>query len=282
MHKSVRPLLALVAAFVVVAALAACGDDSTKNSGASGSSAGATLKVGASPVPHAEILDYIAKNLAPKAGLKLDVVSYDDYIQPNVALQEGKLDANYFQNIPYLDQQKKDNPSYEDLVSLTPVHLEPLGIYSKKIQDIQAVKDGGTVTLSNDPANEARGLKLLQQAGLITLKPEAGLDATPNDIAANPKKLKFRTIAPANLPRTLDDADLAVINGNYAIQAKLTPAKDALVLEATQDNPYANLLVARDNEVKDPRVQKLEQLLHSPEVKQFIQARYHGSVIPAF
>jgi D-methionine transport system substrate-binding protein len=282
MHKSVRPLLALLAALVVVVALAACGNDSAKSGGTSASSAGTTLKVGASPVPHAEILDYIAKNLAPKAGLKLDVVSYDDYIQPNVALQEGKLDANYFQNTPYLDQQKKDNPSYKDLVSLKPVHLEPLGIYSKKVQDVNAVKAGGTVTLSNDPANEARGLKLLQQAGLITLKPGAGLDATPNDIADNPKKLKFRTIAPANLPRTLADADLAVINGNYAIQAKLTPAKDALVLEATDHNPYANLLVARDSEVKDPRVQKLEQLLHSPEVKQFIQTKYQGSVIPAF
>jgi D-methionine transport system substrate-binding protein len=282
MNRSIRPLLALVAALVAATALAACGSDSAKSGGTSGSGAGTTLKVGASPVPHAEILDYIAKNLAPKAGLKLDVVSYDDYIQPNVALQEGKLDANYFQNIPYLDQQKKDNPSYKDLVSLKPVHLEPLGIYSKKIQDVQAVKDGGTVTLSNDPANEARGLKLLQQAGLITLKAGAGLDATPNDIADNPKNLKFRTIAPANLPRTLADADLAVINGNYAIQAKLTPAKDALVLEATDNNPYANLLVARDSEVKDPRVQKLEQLLHSAAVKQFIEAKYHGSVIPAF
>jgi D-methionine transport system substrate-binding protein len=283
---SIRSLAALaVALLLATVALAACGSDDDKSS--TSSSGGAPdlskpLKVGASPVPHAEILDYVAKDLAPKAGIKLDVVSYDDYIQPNVALQEGKLDVNYFQNVPYLDQQVKDNPSYDDLKPLAPVHLEPLGIYSKKVQDINAVKDGATVTLSNDPANEARGLKLLQQAGLIKLKAGAGLDATPNDVADNPKDLKFKTIAPANLPRTLQDADLAVINGNYAIEAKLTPAKDALVLESTKDNPYANLLVAKDSEVGDPRVKKLEELLHSPQVKKFIDDKYQGSVIPAF
>jgi D-methionine transport system substrate-binding protein len=289
MHRSKQywRLLIAVVALAATLALAACGsDDDDKSSASTGGGQAADLskplKVGASPVPHAEILDYIAKNLAPKAGIKLDVVSYDDYIQPNVALQEGKLDANYFQHVPYLDQQKKDNPSYKDLTPLKPVHLEPLGVYSKKVKDVSAVKDGGTVTLSNDPANEARGLKLLQQAGLIKLKDDAGLDATPNDIAENPKNLKFKTIAPANLPRTLDDADLAVINGNYAIEAKLTPAKDALVLESPDNNPYANLLVAKDSKVNDPRIQKLEQLLHSPEVKKFIQDKYQGSVIPAF
>src|SRR3954454_6001281 len=191
-------------------------------------------------------------------------------------------DVNYFQHVPYLDQQKKDNPSYKDLVPLEPVHLEPLGIYSKKVKDVHAVKNGGTVTLSNDPANEARGLKLLQQASLVTLKDGAGLDATPADVADNPKGLKFKTIAPANLPRTLDDADLAVINGNYAIEAKLSPAEDALVLESSQDNPYANLLVAKQSKVRDPRIRKLEQLLRSPEVKKLIQDKYRGSVIPAF
>jgi D-methionine transport system substrate-binding protein len=285
--KSLRSLSALAAALVAVLVLAACGsnDDSSSAKGANNSATASLskpLKVGASPVPHAEILDYIAKDLAPKAGIKLDVVSYDDYIQPNVALQEGKLDANYFQNVPYLDQQVKDNPDYKDLKALAPVHLEPLGIYSKKVHDAKAVKDGATVTLSNDPANEARGLKLLQQAGLIKLKDGAGLEATPRDVTDNPKNLKFKTIAPANLPRTLDDADLAVINGNYAIEAKLTPAKDALVLEATQHNPYANLLVAKDTEVNDPRLRKLEQLLHSPQVKKFIDDKYQGSVIPAF
>lgn len=288
MHRSKQywRLLIVIAALAATLALAACGSDDDSSSSASSGSGktdlGKPLKVGASPVPHAEILDYVATSLAPKAGIKLDVVSYDDYIQPNVALQEGKLDANYFQHVPYLDQQKKDNPSYKDLTPLKPVHLEPLGVYSKKVTDVKAVKDGGTVTLSNDPANEARGLKLLQQAGLIKLKDGAGLEATPADVADNPKNLKFKAIAPANLPRTLDDADLAVINGNYAIEAKLTPAKDALVLESPENNPYANLLVAKGDKVNDPRVQKLEQLLHSPEVKKFIEDKYQGSVIPAF
>jgi D-methionine transport system substrate-binding protein len=284
MPVRIRALLALLATVVLGLGLTACGgDDSSSASGGTSTDASSEpLVVGASPVPHAEILDYVQKNLAAKAGLKLEIKTYDDYIQPNVALQEGQLDANYFQTVPYLDAQKKDNPSYSDLVALQPVHLEPLGIYSKKVKDIAAVPDGATVTLSNDPANEARGLKLLQQAKLITLKADAPDNATPRDIESNPKDLKFTTIAPANLPRTLDDTDLSVINGNYAIEADLTPAKDALVLESPTDNPNANLLVVKKQNEDDPRIQKLEQLLHSPEVKTFIQDKYQGSVIPSF
>lgn len=284
MHARIRSTLAVLAALILGLGLAACGGDDSDSGSGSGAKASADtpLKVGASPVPHAEILDYVAKELAPKEGLKLDVVTYDDYIQPNVALQEGKLDANYFQTVPYLDAQKQDNPDYSDLVALKPVHLEPLGIYSKKIKDLAAVPGGATVTLSNDPANEARGLKLLQQAKLITLKADAPANATPRDIESNPKDLKFQTIAPANLPRTLDDADLAVINGNYAIEADLVPAKDALALEDAKDNPNANLVVVKDANKDDERIQKLEKLLHSPEVKSFIEKKYQGSVIPSF
>jgi D-methionine transport system substrate-binding protein len=284
MPKPPRTALTILATITVTLGLVACGggNSAATTSTTAGTLSSKPLRVGASPVPHAEILEFVAKNLAPAAGLRLDIITYDDYVQPNVALQEKQLDANYFQHKPYLEQQIKDNPAYKDFVALAPVHLEPLGIYSKKVKSIAAVKNGGTVTLSNDPANEARGLKLLQQAGLITLKPGAGLDATPNDIATNPKNLQFRTIAPANLPRTLDDADLAVINGNYALEAGLTPATDALLIESVKDNPYANMLVARADDVNDPRVQKLEQLLHSPQVKQFIEQKYKGSVVPAF
>jgi D-methionine transport system substrate-binding protein len=288
MSRVVRALLSVLGALVVAVSLAACGSSdgaspaTASSGGGAGSLSSEPLKVGASPVPHAEILDYVAKSLAPKAGLKLDVVTYDDYVQPNVALQEKQLDVNYFQHKPYLEQQIKDNPAFADFVALAPVHLEPLGVYSRKVTELGAVRDGATVTLSNDPANEARGLKLLQQAKVITLKPGAELDATPQDIAANPKHLTFKTIAPANLPRTLDDADLAVINGNYALEAGLKPAQDALAIESASDNPYANLLVARRDDVNDPRIRKLEQLLHSPQVKQFIQTKYQGSVIVAF
>jgi len=286
MPVRIRAFLALLAAVVLGLGLAACGGDDDDSSSASGGTSTAAssepLKVGASPVPHAEILDFVSKNLAEKAGLKLEVKTYDDYIQPNVALEEGQLDANYFQTVPYLDAQKKDNPNYDDLVALKPVHLEPLGIYSKKIKDIADVPQGATVTLSNDPANEARGLKLLQQAKLITLKADAPDNATPRDIESNPKDLDFKTIAPANLPRTLDDTDLSVINGNYAIEADLTPATDALVLEEATNNPNANLVVVKKENQTDPRVVKLEELLHSPEVKKFIEDKYQGSVIPSF
>jgi D-methionine transport system substrate-binding protein len=189
--------------------------------------------------------------------------------------------VNYFQHQPYLDQQIKDNPSYKNFKSVGAVHLEPLGVYSNKVKDVKDVPEGGTVTISNDPSNEARGLRLLESAGLITLKPDAGDEATPNDIAENSKNLKFKTIAPANLPRTLDDADLAVINGNYALEAKLNPADDALQLESASDNPYANLLVARDDNADDPRVKKLIELLQSDETTKFIETKYKGSVIPA-
>ena len=283
MPTRIRAFLALSLTVLLGLGLAACGgEDSSSSDGGSGASSDAPLKVGASPVPHAEILEFVQKELAPKAGLKLEIKTYDDYIQPNVALEEGQLDANYFQTVPYLDAQKKDNPDYDDLVALDPVHLEPLGIYSKNIEDIAAVPDGAKVTLSNDPANQARGLKLLQQAGLVTRKEDAPDNATPRDLATNPKNLEFTTVAPANLPRTLDDTDLSVINGNYAIEADLTPATDALVLEKPQGNPNANLVVVKEENKGDARVSTLERLLHSPEVKTFIEDRYKGSVIPSF
>lgn len=283
MPTRIRAFLALTLTVLLGLGLAACGgEDSSSSSGGSGEASDAPLKVGASPVPHAEILEFVQKELAPKAGLKLEIKTYDDYIQPNVALEEGQLDANYFQTVPYLDAQKKDNPGYDDLVALDPVHLEPLGIYSKNIEDIADVPDGAKVTLSNDPANQARGLKLLQQAGLVTLKDDAPDNATPRDLATNPKNLEFTTVAPANLPRTLDDTDLSVINGNYAIEADLTPATDALVLEKAQGNPNANLVVVKEENKGDARVSTLERLLHSPEVRRFIEDRYKGSVIPSF
>jgi D-methionine transport system substrate-binding protein len=274
MRKSIK----LVAGLAVAAlALSACGGGSEASTS---KDPNAVLKVGASPVPHAEILNYIKDNLADAQGLKLEVVEFTDYVQPNVALQDGQIDANYFQTVPYLEEEKR-NRGYK-FSALEGVHVEPLGIYSQKVKNLDELPDGAVVAISNDPANTARGLRLLAANGLITLK-DTGDDApTGLDIQDNPKKLQIKEIEAAQLPRTLEDTDLSVINGNYAIESGLTPSKDALALESGENNPNANLLVVRTGDEDDPRVQKLDKLLHSPEVKKFIEDKYQGAVLAAF
>lgn len=272
-----KALIGVAAAAAVLLAATGCSSGgATKDT-----SADAVLTVGVSPVPHAVILNYINDNLADAVGLKLKVVEFNDYVQPNEGLKDKSLDANYFQTIPYLDAQTKER-GYK-FTPLAPVHIEPLGIYSKKLTSLADVKDGAVVTLSNDPANLARGLKLLQANGLLTLKDTGDSLPTELDVADNPHKLKLTPIDPPQLVRSLDDTDLAVINGNYALDAKLVPSKDALALESGENNPYANLLVVRAGDEKDPRIVKLEELLHSPEVKAFIEKTYpDGSVLAAF
>jgi D-methionine transport system substrate-binding protein len=268
--------IALAAAATLALLVAACGGDDSGGAPA----AGKPLVVGASPVPHAEILDYIAKDLAPKAGLKLEVKEFTDYVLPNTALVDHQLDANYFQTPAYLADQEKARGF--KAVSIVGVHIEPLGIYSKKADSLAAVPDGAQVALPNDATNEARALRLLEANKLLALKPGSGQTATTRDIADNPKHLKFAEVEAAQTPRALDDAELAVINGNYALEAGLTPAKDALALESAKGNPNQNILVTRPDEQSDPRVKKLAQLLTSPEVKKFIDDKYKGAVIPAF
>jgi D-methionine transport system substrate-binding protein len=260
--------------------LAACGSTNDSGAGDSASKADAALKVGVVPVPHGEILEYIKDNLAAKEGLKLELVEFNDYVQPNAALADKQLDANYFQHVPYLDEEKKAK-GYK-FTALKPVHLEPLGVYSKKLKSLTEVAQGGVVAIPNDPSNSGRALNLLAANGLIKLKDGVGVKATVRDIADNPKKLEFKELEAAQLPRSLDDTALSVINGNYALQSNLTPAKDALAIEKTEGNPYANLVVVRSGDENDPRVVKLEKLLHSPEVKKFIDDKYKGSVIAAF
>jgi D-methionine transport system substrate-binding protein len=275
MRKPLARVLAATAAVLLAATACSSGDSKTD------ASPDSVLTVGVSPVPHAVILNYIKDNLAERVGLKLKVVEFNDYVQPNEALKDKKLDANYFQTIPYLDAQSKER-GYK-FTPLAPVHIEPLGIYSKKLTSLTDVPDGAVVTLSNDPANLNRGLLLLQANGLITLKNTGDALATELDVAENPHKLKLTPIDPPQLVRSLDDTDLAVINGNYALDAKLVPSKDALALESGENNPYANLVVVRAGDEKDPRIVKLEALLHSPEVKAFIEKTYpDGSVLPAF
>ncbi|WP_199516223.1 MetQ/NlpA family ABC transporter substrate-binding protein [Nucisporomicrobium flavum] len=273
MHR--RSIVAVIAAAGLTLGLAACGSGSS-----SGSGGGDTLKVGVSPVPHGEILAYVRDNLAAKEGLKLDIVEFNDYIQPNVALREKQIDANYFQHIPYLEEETAAK-GYK-FTALKPVHIEPLGLYSKKVTSLAEVPSGGVVAIPNDPSNSGRALNLLAKNGLITLKPGVGVKATEKDIATNPKNLKFSALEAAQLPRSLEDTAASVINGNYAIETGLSPAKDALALEDGKDNPYANLVVVRTGDENDPRVAKLEKLLHSPEVKKFIEDKYQGSVLAAF
>ncbi len=216
---------------------------------AASSSPDAPLVVGASPVPHAEILNFIKDNLAEKNGLKLEVKEFTDYVLPNTALVDHQLDANYFQTPAYLAEQEKSRNF--KATSVVGVHIEPLGLYSRDIKDIGAVPNGAQVAIPNDATNEARALRLLAANDLITLKAEATESATVRDIESNPKNLEFAEVEAAQTPRALDDADLAVINGNYAIEADLTPSKDALVLEAAENNPNANLLVTLPEEAQD-------------------------------
>lgn len=273
-----RKSIALTAAglAVTIFGLTACGSGS--GSGKSGGKDDGTLVVGATAVPAGEVLTYIKENLAAKAGLDLEIREFTDYVLPNTALQEGSLDANLYQNQPFLDEFNKSKGT--DLVSVVKAYLPPMGVYSKKIQDIAKLGDGATVAVPNETTNEGRALKLLAAKGLITLKAGAGTDASPADVTANPKHLKFKELDPAQLPRSLDDVDVAVINNNYAQDAGLSPAKDAILLESAKDNPYANLLAVKRGNEDDPRVEKLAKLLVSADVKKFIAEKYKGSVLP--
>jgi D-methionine transport system substrate-binding protein len=248
------------------------------------SAADAPLRVFASVTPHAEILKYVQDNLA-KGDFDLQVIEETDGVNGNDVVENGDADVSYFQHVPYLNSDSKDK-GYTDLKAAATVHVEPYGIYSDKLTSLERVPDGGLVLLSNNVSNVARGLYLLQEAGLITLPYKYG-DATPealtiteNDIVDNPKNLTFRQVEPAQIPRSLPDAALGLINGNVALEAGLTPSEDALLLEKADGNPYANILTVPDALADDPRVQRLSEILEGPEVAAFINKTYPGSVIP--
>ncbi|MEV4300241.1 MetQ/NlpA family ABC transporter substrate-binding protein [Microbispora rosea] len=279
MRRTLGPVIAAVIAAVVALVLSACGSSSSDTATASGAAADAPLKVGVSPVPHAQILKYVADNLAAAKGLKLEVVEFSDYVQPNLQLQDGQLDANYFQHKPYLDDFNASKGTKLSFVA--PVHLEPLGLYSRKVKDLASLPQDGTVAVPNDATNLGRALKLLADNGVVTLKDGVGTAATERDVTGNPKNLTFRPLEAAQLPRSLDDVDAAVINGNYALEANLDPSSDALVLEKAEGNPYANGLVVAQGHESDPRVKTLAVLLTGPEVKKYIEDTFKGSVIPA-
>ena len=238
------------------------------------------LKVAATAVPHAEILNFVKPQLKAQ-GVDLQVREFSDYVQPNAAVEDKQLDANFFQHQPYLDSYNKDRKSSLVVVPGGKVHIEPFGAYSQKIKNVKDLKDGATVAIPNDPSNGGRALLLLAKQGLIELKDPKSLTPTPLDVVKNPKKLKFKELEAPLLPRALDDVDLALINTNYAIEAKLNPTKDALFIEGA-DSPYTNIVVARADRAHDPLIQKLIKALHTPEVKKFIQEKYKGAVVPAF
>ncbi len=229
-------------------------------------------------MPHAEILEFVKPALA-KEGVNLKVKVFTDYIQPNVQVAEKRLDANFFQHQPYLDEFNKAKGTH--LVSVAAVHLEPLGAYSSKYKKLDEIKDGSTVVIPNDATNGGRALLLLDKAGLIKLKDSSNILSTIKDITANPKNLKFRELEAATIPRVLTQVDLALINTNYALEAKLNPEKDALVIEGS-DSPYVNILVARPDDKDSADMQKLVAALHTPEVKAFILEKYKGAIVPAF
>ena len=239
-----------------------------------------TLTVGATPVPHAELLKFVAPALKQQ-GIDLKVVEFTDYVLPNLATEEKQLDANFFQHKPYLDSFNADRKTNLVVAPNGNIHVEPFGAYSKKIKNLADLKDGATVALPNDPSNSGRALLLLQTAGLIELKDPSNILATARDIAKNPKHLKFRELESAQVPRALEDVDLALINTNFALEAGLVPTSDALILEGP-GSIYANIIVTRADKANDPRVAKLVQALHSPEVKEFIATKYKGAIVTAY
>ncbi len=237
-----------------------------------------TIRVGATPVPHAEILQIVKDDLQEK-GYTLEIKEFTDYIQPNVQVQEGELDANFFQHLPYLEEFNKER-NY-NLVSVGAVHIEPIGLYSNKIKTISELKDGSILAIPSDATNGARALKILENQGIIKLKDGAGIQATIQDIVDNPKNLVFKELEAAVIPRALEDVELAAINTNYALENNLDP-KTAIVQEEAKDNPYANVLVVKDSNRDNQAIKALIEALQSDKVREFIETKYNGSIISAF
>ena len=260
MKKSFKTLLA--AAFILVGATALAGE----------------LKVGATPVPHAELLNLVKEDLKTE-GVDLKVVEFTDYVTPNLALAEGELDANFFQHFPYLE--KFSNERGLNLVSAGKIHVEPLGVFSQKIKDIKDLPSKATIAIPSDPSNGGRALILLHNNGIIKLNDPTNLYVTEFDIVENPKKLKFKPIEAAQLPRVLPDVEAAVINGNYALEAGFSPVEDSLLLEGAE-SPYANIIAVKSGDESKEDIQKLLKALQSKKVSDYIGANYKGGVVPAF
>ena len=294
-----KKLISATLAATLALSLAACGSSASSTEAASTEStaasseaaestaetselAGTTLKVAASPTPHAEILN-AAKDILAEQGITLEVVEFSDYVQPNLVTESGEVDANYFQHTPYLESFNEENGTH--LVSVGAIHYEPFGIYPGKSSDLANIADGATIAVPNDTTNEARALQLLAAQGLITVRDGAGLTATVNDITENPHNLQIEEIEAAQLPRTVQDVDFAVINGNYAMEAGFSVGKDALATEDASSEAaqtYANVLVVKEGNENNPAIQALLKALQSDEVKNYIDQTYDGAVVAIF
>ncbi|HID0815659.1 MetQ/NlpA family ABC transporter substrate-binding protein [Clostridium botulinum] len=235
-----------------------------------------TIVVGATPEPHAEILKKV-KPILEKKGYTLEIKEFTDYVTPNTALQDGEIDANFYQHIPYLEEFNKEKKT--DLSYTVKVHLEPMGVYSKTIKDLKELKNGATISIPSDPTNGSRALKLLEKEGIIKLK--EGELVSKMDITKNPKNIKIEELDAAQLPRTLGDVDAAVINTNYAVPANLNPLKDALAIES-KDSPYANVIVVKTENKNTEYIKALDEAINSEEIKKYIEEQYKGAILPAF
>lgn len=243
-----------------------------------GMAAAEDIKVGVTPGEHAEIMEQIVP-LAAAKGLNIDVVEFSDYVVPNTALADGDLHANSFQHVPFLENQIKDRGF--DLVVVARTITTPMGVYSSRVKSLDELPEGADVAIPNDPTNGGRALLVLADEGVIKVNPDAGLVPTPLDITENPKNLKFRELDAAQLPRALEDADAAVINTNFALAAGISPREDSIAMEKA-DSPYANVIAVRKGDEEQPWVKTLVEVYHSPEIKEYIETKYEGAVIPAW
>ncbi len=269
---------------LVAFGLAGCGNSAASSSAsASGSAAGSddkTITVAASPTPHAQILNEAVAPLLEKEGYKLVVKEFNDYVLPNTATEEGEVDANYFQHVPYLETFNKENNTH--LVSVAAVHYEPFGLYAGKTKALADLTDGATVAVPNDTTNEARALLLLEQEGLIKLKADAGVTATVADIVENPKNLQIKELEAATVPNVLADVDIAAINSNYALGANLSVAKDALAVEDPNGKAaqtYKNVVVVREGNESNAKIQALVKAIQDPSIAEYIEKTFDGAVL---
>ena len=291
-----KKLLALTLALVLCLGLAACGggtstdtdtnadtsSDADTNGDATANGETITLTVGATPNPHAEILAQVKDDLAAE-GIDLVVKEYSDYVVPNTAVEEGDLDATYFQHTPYMEKFNEENGTH--LVSVGKIHYEPMGIYPGLTKTLEELPDGATIAVPNDATNEARALQLLAAQGLIELKEDAGLNATPNDITSNPKNLQFKELEAAMLPQTASEVDLSVINSNFAMEGGMNPATDSLASEDADSEAaqtFANIIAVKEGHENDPAIQALVKALQSDKVKEYIEKTYSGAVVAVF